>query len=215
MKRYVVLLASSLLFAMASNAQVDTRVKIQKANVPGSTMELPYSTDVAESAIKDYYSKKGIRPVTSRGFMIFKNAPVKDGTELGDVYFSVDRKSRKDKEVSVVQMFVVKPGTDFSAGDVDDRALPDETRSFFDSFAPAAEAFNLEKQITAQDEVIRKAERKYSSLVDDQSDLEKQIKRLQQKLEDNKRDQDKQKDIVEKEKQAGEVLRGRRAPKSM
>ena len=193
-----------------SQTPADARIKIQKANVPGATIELPYSSDVTENAIRDYYSKKGIRSTNSRGFMVFKNAPTNNGTETGDVYFNVDRKSRKDKEISVVQMFVVKPGTDFSTGDVDDKASVDETHNFFQEFTPAVEAFNLEKLITDQDDVIRKADKKYSSLVDDQSDLEKQIKRLQQKLDDNRHEQEKQKAIVERERQAADVLKTRR-----
>ena len=75
---------------------------------------------------------------------------------------------------------------------------------------PSIDAYNLEVMIQDQDDQVKKAQKKYDGLVNDQKDYEKKIKSLEDKLEQNRRDQDAQQAEVKRQADLLDTLRLKR-----
>lgn len=212
MKKILLLVIVSF-FINQSFAQdiTEGKVDFQKKEQAALIVELPYSPGVVEDAIKDYMNKRGLKSNSAKGYNLFKGTRLDSlGGEENDLYFKVERKSRKEKDASVVYLFVTKPNENPA-----DR-LPAETsglssaRSFLSRMMPSVDAYNLEMEIGGQEGEIKKAEKKYDKLIDEQGDLQKRLKKLQENIEDNKKEQEKQKQEIEKQKGILDNMRGKR-----
>jgi peptidoglycan hydrolase CwlO-like protein len=124
----------------------------------------------------------------------------------------VDRKSRREKDLSVVYLVVGKNGEDIKARVVNNvtRSNLPAAKDLLNNMVSSIGAYNLEVQIQDQDDAVKKAQKKYDGLVSDQKDLEKKIKNLQDKQEQNKTDQKKQDAELKKQQSILEVLKGKR-----
>jgi hypothetical protein len=183
----------------------------QRTTQPAAIIELPYSEKVVEKAIKEYMSKKGVKDDDNKGYKIFRGYKIKNAHEYSsDLYFKIERKSRREKETTVVFLVAGKNGEDIKKRVVNDNISIDGCKELLEDMIPAIAAYDLEVQIQDQEDVIKKAEKKYSGLIDDQKDYEKRIKALEDKLEQNKKDQEKQQEEVKKQKELLELLRGKR-----
>lgn len=212
MKKILPILAFSF-FINYSFAQeiVEGKVDYQKKEQAALMVELPYPPGVVEDAIKDYLNKRGLKSTSSKGYQLFKGTRLDSLSGMdNDLYFKVERKSRKEKDASVVYMFVTKPNENPT------ERLPAETsglssaRSFLNSLIPTVDAHNLEVEISGQEGEIKKAEKKLDNLVDDGNDMQKRLKKLQDNIEDNKKDQEKQRLEIEKQRVILENMRGKR-----
>ena len=76
-----------------------------------------------------------------------------------------------------------------------------EAKDYLNDLVPAIQAYNLELEIKEQNEVIKKAEAKYKSLVNDGDDLEKKRSAIEKKIAENKQDIQSQGNEVEAQKQ--------------
>jgi hypothetical protein len=169
-----------------------------------AVMELPYPPPTVEQAIKDYIAKKGVKGDKSNGFNVFRSLKLKDGDpEMSDLHFKVERKSRKEKNVSVVHLLVGRPGENIGLRTPGDRYKLGEAKEFLSGMVPAVEAHNLELDIAKQQELLEKVEKKLKNLQDDQ-------KALETKLNANKGDQQKQLDEATKQKTILEAMFNRR-----
>jgi peptidoglycan hydrolase CwlO-like protein len=81
---------------------------------------------------------------------------------------------------------------------------------FLTNLLPDIEAANLELQITAQEDVVVKAEKRLKSLQSDKDDMEKKIKKLQDDIKTNEKDQEKQNAEIENQRKALDALKGKR-----
>jgi hypothetical protein len=68
--------------------------------------------------------------------------------------------------------------------------------------APYIDAYNLDVQIKKQEEVVKKSEKRLLNLKDDQYDLEKRMKTVQEKITQNKNDQLLQTEDLNRQKDA-------------
>lgn len=204
------MLSAHLVFAQP--AATDTRVEYQKGDKAAAVIELPYNPDVVTAAIKDDMLKKGIKEEKSKGFQAFKGARLTptDG-EVVDMYFKVDRKSRKDNNTSVVYLILGRPGENVALRTGNDAYKVEEAKTYLNSITPFVDSYNLEVNIAQQDDVIKKAERRLNNLQDDQRDYEKKIGSLNEKLTQTRRDIDVQTAEVAKQKSARDAMVARRA----
>ena len=74
----------------------------------------------------------------------------------------------------------------------------------------SSDLYDLEQQIIAQEDAIKKADKKSANLIDDGVSLEKKRKNIEQDIADNKKNQANQLVEIEKQKQILEVLKGKR-----
>lgn len=186
-------------------------IEFQKTQQPAAIIELPYAENVVEKAIADYMARKGSKGSDSKGFKTFRSYKLRDSQENNsDLYFKIDRKSRKEKDVTVVSLVVGKSGEDIKTRLAPDNATIDGAKDLLNDMVASVEAYSLEVQIQDQDDAVKKAQKKFDGLADDQKDYEKKIKSLEDKLEQNKKDQEKQSDEVRKQRELLETLRGKR-----
>ena len=193
-----VLLVSILSYGQAQEGSVEYQKKLQ----PAAVIELPYPPDVVNDAMNDYLSKKGKSKASDiKGFTTYRNTqPMQNDSSNADLYFKTERKSRKEKEITVVSLLLMPPDAQTNAGKLRYLGV-EETKNYLNGLATAIEAYDLELSIKAQNDEVTKAEAKYKSLVNDADDLEKKRKAIDSKIEDNKNDQQKQLKEIENQKQ--------------
>lgn len=200
MKKSFILFVSLVMAGMAyaQPKASEGKAEFQKTQQPAAFITVPYPDGVVEDAIADFMTKKGIKSSSTGGYKVYRNYNLAGNDHNSDLYFKVDRKSRSEKDVSIVSMLVAK-----TAEDIKTRKLNDSTgtglegaKELLDEMAPTFEAYNLELQIKEQEAVVKKAQKKYDDLVSDQKDGEKKMRNLEDKLAQNKKDQVKQSDAI-------------------
>ena len=185
--------------------------EFQKTTQPAAIIELPYAENVVEKAIADYMSRKGSKGSDSKGFKTFRGYKLRDSHDYtSDLYFKIDRKSRKEKDLTVVSVIVGKNGEDVKTRTSPGSSSIDGAKDLLNDMVASIDAYDLELQIQGQDDVVKKTQKRFDGLIDDQKDYEKKIKNLEDKLEQNKKDQEKQQDEVKKQRDTLETLRGKR-----
>lgn len=213
MKR-VLLLVVVVLFARFSIAQSqEGTIDYMKTQQPAAIMELPYPENVVQGALKDFFGKQGSKGANSKGLLVYKNVRAEGGADspLMDMYFKIDRKSRKEKDVTVVYLTAAHPGENIAVRLPSDRYGVERGRDFLNSITPALEAYNLELQITDQENEVKKADRKYNSLISEGEDLVKKKKSIEDKIAANIKDREEQRVNLEKQKAILEALNKRKA----
>ena len=120
----------------------------------------------------------------------------------------VERKSRKEKESSIVYYFASKPNDHATPAALAGGMLVAE--GFHGHIASHANAEKLERDIKTQEETVKKSEKKYDDLIKDQASLEKKIKNLQDELEQNKQKQQTQTQDVENQRKVLTELKAKR-----
>jgi len=149
--------------------------------------------------------------------LVYRNTRLKnlDPNEPQDVFFKIDRKSRKEKDKSIVTMITAKSGTipeEKVKGAKTVATIEPSANSvaFLNSFQSNINlsAYNL--AVSNQQDVVDKSEKKLKNLQDDQSKMEKKIKNLQDDLSKNKKDQQNQTEEIAKQKT---ILEQKRAAK--
>jgi hypothetical protein len=135
-------------------------------------------------------AKKGYKSADSKGFVVFRGASLDStGTDLSDLYFTIERKSRKEKDITLITLLPAKKNEDLLTRSQTDSTRIDKARSFLDNMVPYIDAHHVQLQINDQTDVVKKAEKKMNSLLSDQNDLNKKIRRLQEDSTQNKKDQ--------------------------
>ena len=181
----------------------ETKVEYQKTDKIAASIELPYTAEVVEDAIKEYLEKKGGKSDRVKSFDVSRNARLDEhDPEIVDVHYKIDRKVVKDRETSVVYLLIGRPGENVGARTNDDRFKLNESKELLNRMAPYIDAYNLDVQIKLQEEVVKKSEKKLLNLKDDQYDLEKKLKTLQEKMTQNKSDQTLQTEEMNRQKEA-------------
>lgn len=210
MRRVIITIIFVASFASAAKPQsYEGTVDYQKKDEKAIIIELPYPPSVVEDAIIDKMEKLGFKKKESKGFLVYKNIVLTDiSVEPADYMIRVERKSRKDKDESIVYLLISRNDENIIARS--DALVNSNTKTFLNNLSPDVEAYNLEVQIKDQENTVEKAEKKFKNLQDDKESMEKKIKKLQDDLEENTKDQVNQQKEIEKQKQILESLRGKR-----
>jgi hypothetical protein len=210
MRKIISILVTFFFISCLCSAQsYEGTVEYQKKNETAIIIEFPYPPSVVEDAIIDKMEKLGYKKKESKGFLVYKGAILKDiSVEPADYMIKVERKSRKDKDESVVYLLVNRNDENIIARR--DALVNSNAKTFLNGLTPDVDAYNLEVQIKDQENIVSKAERKFKDLQDDQESMEKKIKKLQDDLKDNAKDQENQQKEIEKQKQTLEAMKGKR-----
>jgi hypothetical protein len=189
----------------------ETNVEYQKSDKIAATIELPYTASVVDDAISEYMARKGGKSDHYKSFDIYRNTRLDDrDPEIVDVHYKVDRKVVKDHETAVVYLLIARPGENVAARSSDDRFKVTESKELLNTMAPYIDAYNLDVQIKLQQEVVKKSEKKLLNLKDDQYDLEKKLKNLQDKIAQNKNDQLMQTEDLNRQRDALNAIQTRK-----
>jgi hypothetical protein len=198
-------------FCTASIAQSRTEtVKYQKIDRQAVVNEIPFAEKTVRDAIDNKMGQLGYKGKESKGFIVYKGVKLAElGKDAYDLYFMADKKSRKDKENAILTLMISK-GFDTFAADSTDAPLMSNAKEYLNNIKAMISAYDLDQQIIAQEDAVKKVDKKYNNLVDDGQSLEKKKKSIEKDIEDNKKDQASQQTELEKQRQILETLRGKR-----
>jgi hypothetical protein len=194
---------SMLFIALISYGQANVgSVTYLNHQLPAAVIELPYPPSVVDAAMADYLSKKGkSRGNDMKGFTTYRNTqPVASDSVNADIYCKTERKSKKEKEVTVVSLLLM-PLDEQSSGSNLHYLTMNDAKDYLNGLATAIGAYNLELTIKEQNEAVIKAEAKFKSLTSEGEELEKKRSALEKKIADNKLDQQQQLKEVDNQKQ--------------
>ncbi|HMG66346.1 MAG TPA: hypothetical protein VK588_01630 [Chitinophagaceae bacterium] len=210
MRRFITTIIFVFILIQASKGQsYEGTVDYQKKDEKAIIIEFPYPASVVEDAIVDKLEKMGYKKKDSKGFLVYKNIVLTEiSTEPADYIIRVDKKSRKEKDESIVYLFMSR--NDQNIISTSDEIVNSNTKSFLNRLSPEVEAYNLEVQIKDQDAIVTKAEKKLKDLRDDKDNMQKKIQKLQDDLEKNGKDQDSQQKEIDRQRQILEAMRGKR-----
>ncbi len=211
MKRLILILAICAAPVLLFSQSRITEAEYQKIPRPALINDLPFPSKTIENAIDDAFIKSGYKGSTSKGFTIYKGVRKQElGPDAYDLYFMVERKSRKESDISTVTMMISK-GFDAFVSKSSDEQVFNNAQKYLDSLRNTVAAYDLEMQISEQESELKSAEKKYESLLDEEKDLEKKKKKLEDQLADNKKEQQKQSGELENQRQVLEVLKVKRS----
>ncbi len=81
---------------------------------------------------------------------------------------------------------------------------------FLNRFTDYGASFKMDVDIQKQDDAMQAAQKKYTNLRDDETDFVKKINDLEQKLKNNRQQQETQLKVIEEEKRKLEDLRAKK-----
>ena len=210
MKKIPALLLPIIFYGPVFSQAYTGTTEYQKISRDAIVNEIPFPEKTVAYAIQDTLQKMGYNGKESKGFTVYKGVQLAAlGNEPLDMYFSIDRKSRKEKESSTVTMLLSR-GADNFITVAADPAIVGKAKSFLEHLVTTVVYFDVEQQIAAQQDLIRAAEKKAKNLAEDGDDLQKKKKKTELQIEENSRDQANQRSTIEKQQQVLETLKGKR-----
>ncbi|NOT91451.1 hypothetical protein [Ferruginibacter sp.] len=210
MKYLFTIIVSFAFVAMAAAQSRTETVAYQKINRQAVVNEIPFPEKTVRDAIENKMEQMGYKGKDVKGFTVYKGVRLADlGSDSYDLYFSADRKSRKEKEYSTLTLVIAK-GFDSFVADSTDSRLMSNAKNYLDTIKVMIGAYDLEQQIIAQEDAIKKADKKYTNLIEDGQDLEKKRKNIENDIAENIKNQANQKAETEKQRQILETLRAKR-----
>lgn len=210
MKR-IIFLAALFFYSCGVFAQAHiVTTEYQKSMQPAVEVEVPFSEKTVINALVDKIEKMGYKAKETKGYTTFKGVRLPElGPDSYDLYFKADRKSRKEKDVSILTM-LISTGYDKFISESDNPELIENSKRFLNDQTTVAAAHDLELQIKDQDDATKKAEKKLADLIDDNESMNKKKAKLEKDIEENLKKQEEQKAEIEKQKQIFETLKGKR-----
>ena len=208
----IVLPISFLLKAQAHEGSVEYNKGKQACIV----MEYNYPPEAVENAMRAKLLKLGYGGKEEKGmfnkdkgFRVYKETTVGEiSPNKYDYAINIERKSHKDADETIVSLVIFKD--DANALSKLSKEELEKVKSFLNNLLPEVEASNLELLIGAQILTVEKADNKLKTLEDDRIQLESKMKKLQEELEKNIKDQEIQKKEIENQNRSLDALKGRR-----
>jgi hypothetical protein len=203
--------AIALCAVLLSHAQARyTTAEFQKVMRPAVVGDVPFPEKTISNAIEDKMGKMGYKGKSVKGFTLYSGVKMGEiGYGTYDLYYMVDRVSRKDKGNSTVTL-MISTGFDAFVSDSSDAAVINNAKTYLNNLRDMVAAYDLELQIAEQEDVIKKADKKYNGLVDDGTDLQKKKRKIEEQIVENNAAQAAQKTEAEKQRQVLETLKAKR-----
>lgn len=217
MKKYTALFIVAITaFQLVSAQATYTSVSYNKVSQPALMLELPYNEEVSEGFIVDNLKKTGYDAETKgklfwkqnklNGFYIFKDVRLEGAPGTVDLYFKVDQKSKRQKDVSVIYLLTGKGENNFVSSDSDNDSY-NAAKKFLNGFVDKSAVYKHDLDIKDQENVVKDNEKKLDKLKDNEKDMLKKIDQLQKDLKKNQEDQKKQEKKIEDERNKLEDLK--------
>lgn len=210
MKKITAFIFLCCLYTMVTAQSSIETVSYLKTDRQAVVNEISFPEKTIMNAIDNKMEQMGYKGKSTKGYTVYKGVRMADlGTGEYDLYFSADRKSRRNKDNSTLTL-MISTGNEIFATEKTNAGLMDNAKKYLNGISNMIEAYDLEQQVLEQQDVITKSDKKYNSLVDDGKSLEKKRKDVEKDIEDNKKDQEKQLADIEKQKLLLETLKGKR-----
>jgi hypothetical protein len=211
---FSVMFSSAVIFLQAQ--AFEDKIEYNKEKQACIVMEYNFVPQAVENAVIAKMNKLGYKGKEEKGmfnkdkgFRLYKDVMINDiSPERYDYVVNIDRKSKKESDAAVLYLIVMKDGSN-ALSRMNTEELG-KAKAFLYNLLPEIEEANLELQITAQEDVVVKAEKKLKGLQTDKDDMEKKIKKLQDDIRQNEKDQEKQTSEIETQRKSLDALRAKR-----
>jgi hypothetical protein len=189
-----VVLAGCVITATAQSTF--TTITYKEKLQPALTIQLPNTTDVAQSTILQKLKETGYNPETKgmlfwktnklNDFYVFDNVQLPElNNQKLDMYFKVAKATSGDKEQSTVYLMVSK-GYDNFVSPQTDTATFYAAQKFLDGFVVGTNTFKHNSDVGTQESNIASAEKKLGDLQKKEKDLSSKIAELQAEIASQK-----------------------------
>lgn len=206
-----VLLAALILISAASFAQArSVTAEYQKIKQPAIEVEVPFPEKTVVKSFVDYFERLGYKGKETKGYYTFKDVKLpKIRPGLYDIYFKADRKSRREKD-NIIFTFLLSNGYEKFLSGAENDTVINNAKQFLNEQQINVASLDLEMQITAQDEIAKKEDKKLANLSADGADLVKKKEKIESDIQENTKKKAAQKAALEKQLLIFETLRGKR-----
>jgi hypothetical protein len=201
MRKLPLLLIALIAYANSFSQAFTTTAQYNKIQVPSLQVEIPFPQKTVDKAIEDKMSKLGYNDKSDKDYTLYKEVHLPElGSGTYDLYFESDRKSRGEKDITILT-FLISSGYAKFISSTDDPTVTDNAKQFLNNLIATVTAYDLEQQISTQQEIVKKADKKLSGLVSDGEDLVKKKKKIEDEINDNSKDQTDQQAELARQKQ--------------
>lgn len=207
--RLILTLTAFVFVVLTTKAQtfLKTTAEYNGQKYPCYVMEYNLPPGATEDVITSEMNKQGYNASKSKGYLVYRNVRLEklNNNSPQDVLFKIERKSRKEDDKTLVTLISAKPG-EIPEGKVNgaktvaDISTSTDSELFLASFQGGVQESSHHLAVKNQTDEVTKAEKKMEQLQKDQVKLEKKIKDLQDDLQSNLKDQEKQTEEITKQK---------------
>jgi hypothetical protein len=202
----IILVVVCFIIAQFSMAQAyDGSVDYLKKSQAAVIAEYKYPQETVEKTLRDKLERLGLKVKSSKGFLIAYNAVISSVSSNQMEYaFQVDRKSKREKETTVISMVMNVNDVNATADNAS------KAKDFLNELAPAIDALNIDNMVTDQTTVLEKVQKKNKNLQEDIEGLEKKIRNYQDDLAKTKRQQEDQVKEVQRQQEILDTIKAKR-----
>lgn len=184
--------------------------ELQGKKLPAAVIDLPYAADMLEDAISEAMADKGYTGTKFRDYKVYRSVESVHGNARYDIYIKAERKSRKDKEASVVYALCSKPNEVVSEASAGSEPAVEDGKDLLNNLVPKIAAYQLKLEIAAQETIVAKMQKKETELLQDSTDLSLKLKQLNDKVQENLTTLQKHRENMEKERIKLEAIKARK-----
>jgi hypothetical protein len=179
-------------FSAAKSQSYKSSLLFQKYTYAAASIQVPYEEEVLTGAIKAYMSERGFKEARYKDIVVFRSVPLDNNSAVySDAYFSIVRKSRSEKDMTIVNLLPVKREATLSPSTAEDSSLTRLAVIYLDSMRHNILNYSLKQRIQAQEKTVDKIKGKMLSLKNDSGDIAKKTRNYESDLQENKADQEK------------------------
>ena len=209
MKQLLLLISFSIVTHCA-NAQPQTGITtFNRSPQPAVIYNLSYSEEAVWNGVENKMKAFG-KSKNVKGFNMYKNIIVPEiSNEPITLYFNAAKKSNKDNANAVLTMMLSNEFDRFYSVE-EHSGIFAKAITYLNSFEAPVAAASLELEINAQNDMVKKTEKKLKNLLNDGIDYEKEKKKLETKIAQNNLDTTAQEEEVARQKEQLDILIKRR-----
>jgi hypothetical protein len=202
----IILVVVCFIIAQSSMAQAyDGSVDYLKKSQAAVIAEYKYPQETVEKTLRDKLERLGLKVKSSKGFLVAYNAVISSVSSNQMEYaFQVDRKSKREKETTVISMVMNVNDVNATADNAS------KAKDFLNELAPSIDALNIDNMVADQTTVLEKAQKKNKNLQEDMESLEKKIRNYQDDLAKTKRQQEDQVKEVQRQQEILDTIKAKR-----
>ena len=168
---------------LAQNVQVTT-VQIENTTANGYTVSIDKELKLAESAMEKRLKEAKLKTSKAKPFTACLNQVFADlSAEPVDFYFKMEEKGKKNDRSTELTVCVIPKNMT-----VDHEAMQNNVRKFMEGFPQYVARYEAAQNMEAEQKNLEKAQKALKNAEGDLADLEKSIKKDQDKIAGKKKD---------------------------
>lgn len=207
MKKLIFVLIGVVLINQFVQAQARFgKMEFNKIEQPAIVGDFNYSIDLVSEVILADMKEKGFKKYdTKKGFTLFEGILFTQlSSEKIDFYFNISEK-KKEKNITVLT-FLISKGYDNFVSTSPDSTIFSNAKTYMNSLIAKCKARKLELDIEVQQTIYNQAKTYYETLIGEGESLAKMKTEIEESIKKNKKSQEEQKKLLEKEKENLESL---------